>query len=132
MKRTCVLAVATLLALSGCASGKFLGFLATSGYVDRREKEQAEEFNAKAKEQAAQFDAKAKEQEAEIATLKAQLADYQSIKTQALAAIDQMNQMEKTVQELQATAQRVEAKIGSIPHEVIRQISDILQASLNH
>jgi len=109
MKRVCVLAVIAAIALSGCASGKFLGFLATTDYVDK----------------------KAKDQVAEIASLKAQIADYQTIKVQAQAAIDQVNQSQKTIQELQATAQRAEARISSIPHEVIKQIVDILQASLN-
>jgi len=109
MKRVCVLAVIAAIALSGCASGKFLGFLATTDYVDK----------------------KAKDQAAEIASLKAQIADYQTIKVQAQAAIDQVNQSQKAIQELQATAQRAEARISSIPHEVIKQIVDILQASLN-
>jgi hypothetical protein len=103
-----VLAVIAIIGLSGCASGKILGFLASTDYVDRQNKEQA----------------------AEIASLKAQLADYQSIKAQAQAAIDQMNQSQKTIQELQALAQRAEARIDSIPREVIKQIVDILQASL--
>jgi outer membrane murein-binding lipoprotein Lpp len=109
MKRVCVLAVIAAIALSGCASGKFLGFLATTDYVDK----------------------KAKDQAAEIASLKAQIADYQTIKVQAQAAIDQVNQSQKAIQELQTTAQKAEARISSIPHEVIKQIVDILQASLN-
>jgi hypothetical protein len=108
MKRICVLAVIALVALSGCASGKFLGFLATTDYVDT----------------------KAKEQAAEIAALKTQLAQYESIKAQAQAAIDQVEQSKKTISDLQALAQRAEARIGSIPKEVIKQIVDILQASL--
>ena len=108
MKKMLVLAVIAAVALTGCASGKFLGFLATTDYVDKQKKEQA----------------------AEIAALKAQLAEYQTLKTQAQAAIDQMNQSQKTIQDLQALAQRAEARIGQIPREVIRQIVDILQASL--
>lgn len=108
MKKMIVLAVIAIMGLSGCASGKFLGFLATTDYVDRQNKEQA----------------------AEIASLKAQLADYQSIKAQAQAAIDQVNQSQKAIQDLQGVAQRAEARISSIPREVIKQIVDILQASL--
>ena len=108
VKKLIVLAVIAIIALSGCASGKFLGFLATTDYVDRQKKEQA----------------------VEIAALKAQLADYQALKTQAQAAIEQMNQSQKTIQDLQALAQRAEARINSIPREVIKQIVDILQASL--
>jgi predicted Zn-dependent protease len=115
MKKIVVLAVIAAVALTGCASGKFLGFLATTDYVDTKAKE---------------ADARAKAQDAQIADLKAQLADYQSLKAQAQAAIEQMNQSQKTIQDLQATAQRVEDRISTIPRQVIRQIVDILQASM--
>jgi hypothetical protein len=67
----------------------------------------------------------------EIAALKVQLADYQSIKVQAQAAIEQMNQAEKAIQDVQAQAQKLETKIGTIPQEVIRKIVNILQASMD-
>jgi hypothetical protein len=103
-----VLAVIAAVALSGCFSSGFLGFLATQDYVDK----------------------KAKEQAAEIASLKAQLTEFQSVKVQAQAAIDQVNEYKKTIADLQALAQRAEARIANIPKEVIKQIVDILQASL--
>jgi outer membrane murein-binding lipoprotein Lpp len=106
MKRCVVLVVLVALALSGCASGRFLGFLATTDYVD-----------AKAK-------ALSDQQSAEIGSLKAQLE-------QAKAAVEQVNQTKKTIDELQALARRAEAKIASIPKDVIRQIVDILQSALN-
>jgi hypothetical protein len=109
MKRMLILAVIAMIALSGCAGGNFLGFIATNAYVDKQIKAQADE----------------------IASLKTQLADYQSIKVQAQAAIDQVNQSQKTIQDLQALAQRAEARIGSIPQEVIKKIVAILQASLD-
>lgn len=102
MKKLVVLAVIAMMTLSGCFSSGFLGFLATQDYVDR----------------------KAKEQAAEIAALKAQIADFQTLKTQAQAAIDQMNQSQKTLEDLAG-------RINNIPREVIRQIVSILQASQN-
>jgi hypothetical protein len=74
-------------------------------------------------------DRQTKEQAAEIASLKVQLADFQSIKVQAQAAIDQVNESQKTIQDLQALAKRAEARIGQIPQEVIKRIINILQAS---
>jgi multidrug efflux pump subunit AcrA (membrane-fusion protein) len=112
MKKLIVLIVLATLALSGCASGKFLGFLATTDYVD------AEAKATQAK------------QAAEIAALQAQLAEYQSVKDQAQAAIDQVNKTQKTIEDLQAIAQKAEERIGSIPKEVIKQIIDLLQAAL--
>jgi hypothetical protein len=113
MKRYIVLVVLVALALSGCASGKFLGFLATSDYVD-----------AKAK-------ALTEQQSAEISSLKAQLEENKALLDQARAAVEQVNQTKKTVDDLQALAKRAEAKIASIPRDVIKQIADILQAALN-
>jgi PBP1b-binding outer membrane lipoprotein LpoB len=112
MKKLIVLIVLATLALSGCAGGKFLGFLATADYVD------------------AQAKATQEKQAAEIAALKAQLADYQSVKDQAQAAIDQVNKTQKTIEDLQVIAQKAEERIGSIPKEVIKQIVDLLQAAL--
>ncbi len=108
MKKLLILAVVAAVALSGCASGKILGFLASTDYVDQKIKAQA----------------------TEIAALKAQIAENQSLMKDAQAAIDQMKQNTKTIQDLQSLAQRAEARIGQIPKEVIRQIVDILQASL--
>jgi len=112
MKKYLVLVVIASLALSGCASGKFLGFLATTDYVDAQAKVIADK------------------QAAEIDQLKAQLAEYQKVKEDAQAAIDQVNKVQKTIENLQALAQRAEARIGAIPREVIKQIVDILQAAL--
>jgi hypothetical protein len=112
MKKLAILVVLSALTLAGCAGGKFLGFLATTDYVD------------------AQAKAAAQQQAAEIQQLKTQLAEYEKIKEQAQAAVDQVNQTQKTIQDLQAMAQAVEQKIGSLPKEVIQRIVDALQAAL--
>ena len=39
MKKLVIVAIVAGLALSGCASGKFLGFLATTDYVDKKTKD---------------------------------------------------------------------------------------------
>ncbi len=52
------------------------------------------------------------------------------VKDQAAAAVAQVNQTQKTIEELQAIARQAEQRIGSIPKEVIKQIVDILQAAL--
>jgi hypothetical protein len=128
MKKIVVLLVIVGFAFCGCASGSFLG-LASAKYVAEKEKALADQEAALEKAQAA-LDEKQAATEAEIAKLKAELADYQAIKDQAMAAIDQMNQTQKTILDLQAIAQRAEARISSIPREVIKQIVDILDAAL--
>jgi hypothetical protein len=113
VKKLLVLVIIAVFALCGCASGNFLGFLATNVYVDARDKALQEQ------------------QAAEIAQLKAQLAEYKEVKEQAKAAIDQVNESRKTIEDLQALARRAEARIGAIPKEVMRQIVDILQEALS-
>ncbi len=65
MKRIASLVLIAAVALSGCASTGFLGFLATTDYVNAKTKKLEDE-------QAAQID-KLKAQMAEIETLKQQL-----------------------------------------------------------
>jgi Tfp pilus assembly protein PilN len=112
VKRLFALFVLVTLVLTGCASGKFLGFLATTNYVDASSKTLADQ------------------QAAQIEQLKGQIAANQAIVEQAKAAIDQVNKVQKTVDDLQALAKRAEDKINSIPKDVIKQIADILQAAL--
>ena len=112
MKRYIVLVIVIALALSGCASGKFLG-LATADYVDAKVK------------------ALTDQQAAEIGSLKAQLEQNKALLDQARAAVEQVSQTKKTVDDLQALAKRAEAKIASIPKDVIKQIVDILQSALS-
>jgi hypothetical protein len=107
VKKLLLLIFVAALALSGCATSGFLGFLATTQYVDLKAKTIQDQ------------------QAAEIAALKAQLADYQSVKDQAKAAVDQANESRKTLDDLQA-------RIATLPKDVIRQIADILQGSAAH
>jgi uncharacterized membrane protein YgcG len=113
MKRFIILLVIAALAFTGCASGNFLGFIATNKYVDDKTK------------------ALADEEAKQIVDLKAQLADYQKIKEQAQAAVDQVNQNQKTIQDLQALAKKVESRLDQMPKDVIKQLIDALQAALN-
>jgi hypothetical protein len=103
MKKLVVLVIVAAVGLSACASGNFLGFLATNQYVDTKDKEQA----------------------AEIEKLKAQVAEDKVLLEQAKAAVDQ-------VKDLQTLARRVEAKVASVPRDVIKQIIDALQSSLDN
>ncbi|HEY9593570.1 MAG TPA: hypothetical protein VHE79_03775 [Spirochaetia bacterium] len=123
MKKLAVVAVLAVFALSGCASGSFLG-LATTQYVD-------EKSQAALDQQAADMEKLKAEQEAQIRDLQAKIADYEAMKQQAMAAIDAMNKTKQTIADLQALAKRAEDRISTIPREVIKQIVDILQSSLN-
>ena len=113
MRKFLILFVVAVVALSSCASGNFLGFIATNTYVDSKTKALAED------------------EARQIADLKAELADYQKVKEQAQAAVDEVSQNQKTIQDLQAVAKRVEGRLDQVPKEVIKQLIDALQAALN-
>ena len=113
MKRFIILLVIASVAFTGCASGNFLGFIATNKYVDDKTKVLADD------------------QAKQIADLKAQLADYQKVKEQAQAAVDQVDENQKTIADLQALAKRVEGKLDQMPKEVIKRLIAALQAALN-
>ncbi len=72
MKKLVIPLLVAALALSGCTTTGFLGFLATTGYVDTKTK----------KLQA--------DQEAEIAKLKAQAAEMENLKDQIQASLASM------------------------------------------
>jgi len=120
VKRMIALLVCAGFVLGGCASGKFLGFLATTDYVD-----------AQAKAVAAQQQATIEQQAAEIQQLKDQVAQFDALKDQAQKAIDQMNQSQQTIAGLQDLAKRAEDRIVAIPKEVIQSMIDALQTIVN-
>ncbi len=113
MKKLIIVLVIAAFAFTGCAGGNFLGFIATNKYVDDQNK------------------ALADRQAKEIADLKAQLAEYDKVKQQAQEAADQVAQSQKAIEDLQALAKRVEGRLNKIPKDVLKQIIDALQATLN-
>ena len=120
MKRITALLICAGFLLGGCASGKFLGFLATADYVDTQTKAVA-----------AQQQAKIDEQATEIQQLKDQVAQFNALKDQAQKAMDQVNQSQQTIADLQDLAKRAEARIVAIPKEVIQQMIEALQSIVN-
>jgi septal ring factor EnvC (AmiA/AmiB activator) len=112
MKRMTLIVLAALVALSlsGCFSTGFMGFLATTEQVDKKVAAQDEKL---AKELVAQ--------KAELAKVQQELADVQTMKEQAQAAVD----------ELKATAKKVEERMSTLPKETLMKLVDILQTALS-
>jgi outer membrane murein-binding lipoprotein Lpp len=79
VKKIVVLVVLAALVLAGCASGKFLGFLATTDYVDNQAKTLVQQ------------------QAAQIEQLKTQIAANQGIVDQAKAAIERVAKIEDQI-----------------------------------
>ena len=88
MKKLITPLLIVVLAMSGCASSGFLGFLATTGYVDNKTKKLEEG------------------QAAEISKLKTQMAELQGLKEQ------------------------LQASLSTIPKEVLKELSDAINAYL--
>ena len=88
MKRLAATALVALLTLGGCQSSGFLGFLATTGYVDAKTKKLQED------------------QAAEIAKLQSQMTQIETLR------------------------QQVQAQLSSIPKEVLKELSDAINAYL--
>jgi predicted nucleic acid-binding Zn-ribbon protein len=103
-----ITALLAALALSGCATTGFLGFLVTTRGMQ----------NALA------------ERDQEIAALQAELQSYRTLKADTEQAIAKMTETFETVEELEGVAQQAEARIAAIPNETIRRIIELLQAAL--
>jgi len=82
VKKLVMLIVLVALVLCGCASGKFLGFLATTDYVDAKAKSLNDQ------------------QATQIEQLKSQIAANQAIVDQAKAAIEQVAKVEEQITSL--------------------------------
>ena len=107
MKKLIVLVVLVAIALSACASGNFLGFLATNQYVDTKTKELADQ------------------QALQIAEPESGARGKQGAHRAGEGGRGPGNETQKTIADLQALAKRAEARIASIPKDVIKQIIDI-------
>jgi len=115
-----VLAAFLLLALSGCASTGFLGFLATTKQVDQ-----------KLAEQSARVGEELTAEKAELGQLKRELEEIRTLKEQARTAVEQMARTQAAVDELRASGGRVEERLAALPAETLKWMIDILQNALD-
>lgn len=110
MRRTMGLMLLLLatLALSGCLSTGFLGFLATTKQMNKA----------------------LEERDTQIAALKSELAEYRTLKTDTEQAVKQMVDAYEKVETLEASAKQTEERFATLPADTIRRIVEILQAAL--
>jgi len=116
MKWKLVIFLVGVFSLSGCATQGFLGFIATTQYVENRtETERAETTR------------QLSEVKTELETVQADLAEYRKSAQELSALVDQVNQTRAATEELQKLAGEVEGRLDSLPKETIAQLVEILQ-----
>jgi len=138
MKKLIVPALLACLSLGGCASTGFLGFIATTDYVDR--KLAAEEENAAAERQALKAEAERAAKEAQEQAARAEEAAGEAADQAAQAeekadnAVTQAADARQTVAEIsdetKAVLEKLEQRLASLPEETLRTLVEIIQASL--
>ncbi len=115
-----VLAVGTLLALAACASTKpFLGFIATTGYVDQKMQAQSE-ANRKSLETI----------QADLQTLRADLGRFQDQTDQIKQIMDEIDKTRSQTQQLEQLAASVGDRLAGLPRETLLQLADLIQKNL--
>ena len=119
MKRLVALCVIAI-SLCGCTSTGFLGFLATTEYV-----------NSKDAETTAEAARVAEETQAALAEIRSDVDELKALREETQKSIDLVADTQKTIGELQALAAAVEGRIASLPVETLRQIVEILQTYLS-
>lgn len=115
-----VLAVGTLLVLAACASTKpFLGFIATTGYVDQKMQAQSE-ANRKSLETI----------QADLQTLRADVGRFQDQTDQIKQIMDEIDKTRSQTQQLEQLAASVGDRLAGLPRETLLQLADLIQKNL--
>lgn len=116
MKRLLFLAPVVLLMFGGCASTGFLGFLATTQYVDQH--------IAKAQQET---DAKVAQTQDDVNKLQSNVQNLDQLKAQLTGLIADLQKQKEETAQLQDLAKQVEARLNQLPVDTIRQIVLVLQ-----
>jgi septal ring factor EnvC (AmiA/AmiB activator) len=119
MKRLIVLALAAFLT-TGCATTGFLGFLATTKYVD-------------GKVQAAAAEASSAQQEtrADLEQTRKKVEDIEQLAGKMEGMLNEVSQVQKTTEELGRLVHDLELRLGQLPDQTLRLLADLIQARLN-
>ena len=106
--------------LAACASTKpFLGFLATTGYVDQKMQTQSEAN----KQSLDKIDS-------DLKSLQADVSKFQDQSSQIKQLLDEIDATKGQVDQLQKLASTVGDQIAGLPRETLLQLADLIQKSL--
>ena len=120
MKRVIALCVIAIVSLGGCTSTGFLGFLATTEYV-----------NTKDAEVSAETQRLMQEEQAALAEIRSDVEELKTLREETQKSIALVAETQATVDELQALAAAVEQRIATMPAETLQKLVEILQTFLS-
>lgn len=112
-------AAALTLLLSGCASTGFLGFIATTQYVDKH--------LATAQQQT---QAQIAENTNEVHKVRSDVAKLNELRSTLQSLVADINRNKKSTEELKSLAAKMETRLNEIPRETLMQLVQILQQYL--
>ncbi len=115
MKRLVYVPVLALLFL-GCTNTGFLGFIATTGYVDKHISTTRDET-----------DARIAETSNDLNKVKSDVETLSSLKSTLQSLIDDIQQTKDSTQELKALTAQLETRLDTIPQETLQTLVQILQ-----
>lgn len=115
-----VLLCGSFVLLAACASTKpFLGFLATTGYVDQKMQTQSE-TNKKSLDKI----------ESDLNALQADVSKFQDQSSQIKQLMDEIDATKSQTEQLQKLASTVGDQIAALPRATLLQLADMIQKSL--
>lgn len=112
--------VGALVLLGGCASTKpFLGFIATTGYVDQKMQVQSE-ANQKSLDKI----------QGDLQAIQTELNKYQDQSVQIKKLMDELAATRSQTQKLEQLAASVSDKIAGLPRDTLLQLAALIQQQL--
>ncbi|HUX11738.1 MAG TPA: hypothetical protein VMW87_01845 [Spirochaetia bacterium] len=115
MKRLAYVPVLALLFL-GCTNTGFLGFIATTGYVDKHISTTREET-----------DARLAETSNDVNKVKSDVETLNSLKSTLQSLIGDIERNKESTQELKTLTAQLSSRLDSIPQETLQTLVQILQ-----
>ena len=120
LRKLIVIGAATVVLLGGCASTQpFLGFLATTGYVDQKMKAEAS-ANQQSLDKI----------QSDLSTLQSDVNTFKDQTSQIKQITDEIDKTRTETQQLQQLASTVEDRIASLPRDTLLQLADLIQKNL--
>lgn len=116
------IAIGAIVLLAGCASTKpFLGFIATTGYVEQKMQVQSE-ANQKSLEKI----------QNDLESLQGDVNRFEDQTGQIKQIMDELAKTKSQTEQLEKLASSVGDRIASLPRETLLQLAELIQKSLEN
>ena len=120
MKRLLILAPLAWLVLSGCATTGFLGFLATTKYV-----------NGKVEASSSEARSGLEETRTDLEQMRAEVTRFKELTGQVEGLLAEIARTRETTEELRRLTGELESRIKGLPEETLRELAGLIQAYLD-